>query len=781
VGGRASPRGARLGVGLALTASCTAAEPPTGWWWVGCDAVVEDVCYARDDADIRVLVAYADAPGTDAEVPLAGTRVRSVGPGTTSTPFAQLVRRSGEAPESPSRAHGRAMHAALLAGDVGAATASLDALRRLPTRAVEDALRELGGEGALASAVGDVRGAVRAWRRRESLASALQLSAYVGFPYLADALQRAGEHLAALDAYEHAIVTLRAVGDDTTACRLHGLGISLAFGMHRAEMAGVDVDAWRHDHASADASALLDAAGAAWPEGCPEDALRRQAWSVDRAMVALALGDLATVEAHILTWDAAPASAAVALDRERVRAGVAQRQGHWAEAELAWRRMEALAVVADPVQGRMDALEGRALALRALGKGAEGRRVGWEALETAEAFAPFVPLDGGRDRFLSGLTRVVGALAEAHLDAGDAAGALRAWRTHRRAFLASVRDGVQPHDPAFVAAVARYRGLVARGDDVLANAWKLSARDLDRQQARVAAWLREGRALLEAALPRAAERTPLPEVATGEALVLWTGLASEDRAFVRRPDGTVVAVALAGGPVPPSLVDAVRGAARIRLLVPPTDADRDLPLLGLPGARLIDVAPVAWSLDLGPRAPVAGEGAALVVDPTGDLPGARREGEGVLAAWAASGWRAVRLAGAEATASAVRPLWASVARLHHAGHGESGEGPWGASLRLADDTRVGVADVLAGGRSPARVVLSGCETASAPGTAVANLGMAQAFVLVGAEAVVAATRPVDDAATATFMDALYAARWTDGDPWVAFRAAAAPGFRLMVP
>jgi tetratricopeptide (TPR) repeat protein len=748
---------------------------------VGCESVVDDVCYAPASSDVRVLVAYGKPPGADPAAPLADVVPVRVGVGRSPTPVGEVTWVDGEGPSSEHRALGRTFHAAMLEGDLSVASETLTAMRRLPSRALEDGLRTLGGEGAYATAVGDARGAVRAWERREALAVALGRTTQGGFPYLADALQRSGAHREALDAYTDALAFLGAATDTDAACRAHGLSISLAWAQLRAEEAGVDVAAWRVARGVGDAASLLDAAAAAWPQGCPDEALRRQTWSVDRALVALASGSVEIAASEVARWSDPPRSAWVALDRERARARVAELRGDVADADAAWRRMEAIAVVADPVHGRLDALEGRARALEALGRSEQARAVGWEALQTAETFAPYVPLDGGRDRFLSALTRVVEALARSHRQAGDPAGALAAWRTHRRAFLASVRDAMQSTDPGYVASVVRYRRLARATDAALANAWQLPADKLEKQHARIAAWVREARRTLEAGAPDVVERSLLPDVGLGEALVLWTGREEGGVAYVRRPDGATVAVETASEVVPTALRAAVAGASRIRLLVPPVWADADLHLRGSPGERLIDVAPVAWSLDVGVRPASPGRGAGLVVDPTQDLRGARGEGLIVADALASTDAPLTVLEGERAVAGAVADLWRTVDLLHHAGHGEAGEGPWGARLLLAADSALGVPDVLAAGRSPRRVVLSGCETARGPGTEVANLGMAQAFVLMGAEAVVAATRPIDDAETAAFVRSLYAAGWADADAWAAFRTAAAPGFRLIVP
>ncbi|MCB9649195.1 MAG: CHAT domain-containing protein [Deltaproteobacteria bacterium] len=116
--------------------------------------------------------------------------------------------------------------------------------------------------------------------------------------------------------------------------------------------------------------------------------------------------------------------------------------------------------------------------------------------------------------------------------------------------------------------------------------------------------------------------------------------------------------------------------------------------------------------------------------------------------------RAQLLQGFEATGAALRAGLAHAALLHYAGHGRE-HGGWGSELPLADGAALRVGDILALPRVPARVVLSGCETGAAAGEHGVGLGLAQAFILAGARGVVAATRPVPDAAARALMEALY--------------------------
>ncbi|MCA9544076.1 MAG: CHAT domain-containing protein, partial [Myxococcales bacterium] len=128
---------------------------------------------------------------------------------------------------------------------------------------------------------------------------------------------------------------------------------------------------------------------------------------------------------------------------------------------------------------------------------------------------------------------------------------------------------------------------------------------------------------------------------------------------------------------------------------------------------------------------------------------------------------------------------AEATHLHYAGHGRfAGFEGWGSGLPLRDAV-LELRDVLAAPRVPGTVVLSGCETGKAADGAAVGVGLAHAFLIRGAEAVVAPVRPVDDGQALVFGKALYAARG-EGASWAAAvaRGVAASGardYRLFVP
>ncbi len=105
-----------------------------------------------------------------------------------------------------------------------------------------------------------------------------------------------------------------------------------------------------------------------------------------------------------------------------------------------------------------------------------------------------------------------------------------------------------------------------------------------------------------------------------------------------------------------------------------------------------------------------------------------------------------------------RAAIAQVDLFHFAGHGIGGDAEGGGELRLARAGRLSAAEILVLDKVPRFVVLSGCETAIADrGAAVEGLGLAQAFLLRGAEAVVASVDPVPEADAAALFSDFYPA------------------------
>ena len=229
---------------------------------------------------------------------------------------------------------------------------------------------------------------------------------------------------------------------------------------------------------------------------------------------------------------------------------------------------------------------------------------------------------------------------------------------------------------------------------------------------------------------------PTPEGTVGFGVTASGVVASPPFAISRE----LPAAALAAGLLAP-LAGALEGVRRVRVLALGPAEGVDLHALPHCGGVLGGCVEVVYGLDVSPTvAPGSAAGRRLVVtDPTGDLPQARAEADGVVAALQQP---VTELRGASASRQAVRDGLDGAAVFHYAGHARyAGRAGWESALPLADYRALTVGDVLALEAAPRLVVLSACEAAQ--GEAL-GMGLAQAFIAAGASAVVAPARPVPD-------------------------------------
>ena len=189
-----------------------------------------------------------------------------------------------------------------------------------------------------------------------------------------------------------------------------------------------------------------------------------------------------------------------------------------------------------------------------------------------------------------------------------------------------------------------------------------------------------------------------------------------------------------------------------RVVVLPSFGLQALPFHAFPwrGQPLLAHAAVAYSLDLPVcegRRPVNSEGRIQVVgDPLGDLAGARNEAEAIVSLLGASGLDVSALIGPSATGPAVRAALSQARHFHYAGHSASA-GPfgWASMLRLAHDTNLSIADIVALERVPRTVILLSCEAGYVSRDPRAQgISLAAAFVFAGSEAVLAMATPLDE-------------------------------------
>lgn len=163
-----------------------------------------------------------------------------------------------------------------------------------------------------------------------------------------------------------------------------------------------------------------------------------------------------------------------------------------------------------------------------------------------------------------------------------------------------------------------------------------------------------------------------------------------------------------------------------------------------------------------PAAPV------VIADPDGTLPLAAREG-----AWVAERLAAQLIAGPGVTRGQVLERLDGASLFHFAGHGVlAAQQPWDAHLVLGRGETLTLEDLLIARPKIGVVVLSGCETGrSSALSRTERIGLAHAFSLAGARAVLATTVEVSDAAALDFIRRFYE-HGGDTRPVEAYRRAA---------
>lgn len=288
--------------------------------------------------------------------------------------------------------------------------------------------------------------------------------------------------------------------------------------------------------------------------------------------------------------------------------------------------------------------------------------------------------------------------------------------------------------------------------------WRFSEAERSHREARRRDRLHAAEALLDGAVlargggPRSCDALAGP--AAGEVMLVQFPSASGHWLLLADETGVDVAAMAPGDEGAAAALGRfqARLAAARRIRVMPTGEGWSIPFHALPvgDGMLLDAAPLVWALDLGPRrTPARGaERRALVVaDPSEDLPHARREAVEVEERLRKQGWSVRTREGAAATRAAIVEQLAAVELFHYAGHGtHAGPSGWRAALLLHDGDTLGVGDILALPDVPAAVLLTGCDTATVRrDTLEGGMNLGRAFVLAGAEWVLAAEGKVDDA------------------------------------
>lgn len=631
------------------------------------------------------------------------------------------------------------------------ARAALDAITDLLPRYPEGGARAPYYRGALASETGDRRTALALLSEAESRARALGMTRLERNAKSALALE-----MQALGRARASMEILRGLegATDAAPCERREIAINLGWG---ALLAGEDA------------------------RGHLERALAIDKCN-DAYLESFALTNLARVTVEAGDFDGAArrleaAKKAVAEPRGTDRMAWLELEGHIllgrkksAEALAKFDEARALAKAAFLLEPEWSALTSKAAALEAAGRD----RDALEALREAETIVDramlLVPLGAGRGTFVADRSRSARAAIDLLVKTGAPDEAARVARRSRTRVLASVERGLRierlaPQDRArWEAAVHAYRAARDAIDNEAASDWKLAADAL----AKVTAARKERETALRVALESAmaviaesgaAEPSAAPKPGDLD-LVIHPGRKTF-HAFAVDAEGTTTrTIPSPDGASPEALGKALLDpvAARIgkaqRVRVHAYGAWRSVDVHALPfgdGALGAKVA-VDYPLGLRPRRdPPASRGTLVVGDPRGDLPKARAEAEAVVKIAKAEG----SLLGGAATTAAVRDAMRGVDLLHYAGHGIfAGVEGWDSALPLAEKGNLTVGDILALAAVPRRVVLAGCEAARAEGEAE-GLGLAQAFLVAGADEAIAPTRPVKDEVAATLAVALH--------------------------
>ncbi len=597
--------------------------------------------------------------------------------------------------------------------------------------------------GTLAIETGDVRTALRSLERARADAHALGLAALERNANVARALE-----LAELGRVSEAASELRAIASasEGTACEQAEVWIDLGYVALLAKMRGDSAE----DAAPPLARALeLLSAG-----HC--DVYLEVAALGDRAHAALLASDLAVAKASIArarSIGATRGSELAFLTELEGRVALAERR-----ADVALARFEKeleLARALGSAEAELRAHLGRGEAHELAGRLDAALGAYRSAEDVADATSTVVPLGEGRTAFLAERGRGATLAVDLLVRRGKTADALAVARRARARSLEGLtararRDAMSAADVhRLERETSAYRRARAELDVQAAEDWKLAAEERSAKRAARSSRLGELRAALDAALAstRSAVVEP-PALASDAASLLLVPVRDGTIALLHDAGETSAARVSADGRWAEGFRASVSRTGRLRLLSEHDDVDVDALF---PGAAIV------VALDLPSPVRPEGAGALVVFDPTLDLPGSRDEADIVTSAMRAAGQEVTSLGGGRATSAAVHDALERAGHFHYAGHGVfAGLDAWESALPLASGGLLAIGDIVTAKALPRRVVLSGCETGrSASARSVSTLGLARAFVVGGADVVVAPVRAVDDAVATEVSRALY--------------------------
>lgn len=632
--------------------------------------------------------------------------------------------------------------------------------------------------GLVAYETGDLRDALRLFRESADGARRLGIT-----DQRRDVLQLQADLLSTLGRYDEAQTKMQEAFElldaDAPACRR---------GMLLNNMAWVAMRAPRSRRTQSQNAAIgkqLERAAGIFEKDCPMPPERAHV-STNRAILAWERGAIDEARKHL---DEARASVPspeprLAVWWSTLEGYLAGARGDRKAALDHFSALERVGQAASLPEASLEGALGRARVLADEGKTDEARGAFEQADAMLERWSLEVPLGEGRESFFERHERTARARVAFLVDAAERAKkrkdrenlldqAARAARLTRaralRVLRASDRVEALPRASrrAWEQSLADYRNRRAELAKEAADDWRRPADELEEALQRRQSAQQQLRESLDKTLARIAParvvrtdaslRGPAPgEVVVtlfpGDRgwLVFTQGTSTHvDRVLVHQPESSPDSLAAA---LVEPLRNRLKEAKRVRLCPYGAAQDVDLHALRIDGTPLVQRVPVVYGIDVpvaSEREPEARKRALVVGDPRGDLAAARKEADSVTAALTGTEWVVRQLTGEQASHAAIRDALAEggLDLFHYAGHGVfEGRDGWESGLPLAGDAWLTVGDVLALARAPRRVVLSGCETArTAPGAAVAGLGLGQAFVVAGSGQVIAAKRPVDDA------------------------------------
>lgn len=449
------------------------------------------------------------------------------------------------------------------------------------------------------------------------------------------------------------------------------------------------------------------------------------------------------------------------IDEQRGRVTAARERLERARLLAELSRDEALALRARLARAELERRAGAVRAARAEYEAAE-------ALETRLAMG--IAPTAGRSAFSSARRRSRAHHVELLLAQRDPEAALCTVLGARARHLRSLAASDEPaHDDAErLALLGRYEQRRAELERRHERSWALPADALARERSRADRELAELDALLVRAVARVERarpawrcddvRDPAPERGlltmhpTAEEGGWWFLLDRGGEVEVRRVLASKGQEAEAASRALAELEADGHLQGLRALTVVPLGAQTSTGFHALPALRDDDGLRVTYALGLGAarRSASLDRSAAVIVGAAEDLREVRAEADEVRAALSRAGWETIHtwVPGQERQPTL----------LHYAGHGRhAGLSGWSSDLQLAGGTLTSQ-QLIAHQRAPAVVVLGACEAGTSDTRVIdGGMNMAAAFLLAGAELVIAPESVVDDGDARALAGALYRA------------------------